>query len=179
MSQPLFDLGDDAEVRILDPEDADAVFALADAERDRLRTWLSWVDDTRAAADVRGFIERSRASSDDLDALGVYAGGALAGGIGISVDPMQRDGEIGYWLGSAHLGSGLVTKGCRALVSHAFGPMGLHRVTIRAAPDNTRSRAIPERLGFTQEGVMREAGRTGVGYVDLVVYGLLDREWSG
>jgi ribosomal-protein-serine acetyltransferase len=50
-------------------------------------------------------------------------------------------------------------------------------VTIRVAPDNARSRAIPERLGFTEEGVMREAGRSALGHHDLVVYGLLDREW--
>jgi len=45
------------------------------------------------------------------------------------------------------------------------------------APDNARSRAIPERLGFRQEGVMREAGASALGHHDLVVYGLLDREW--
>jgi ribosomal-protein-serine acetyltransferase len=71
-----------------------------------------------------------------------------------------------------------VTRACRALIAHAFGELGVHRVTIRVAPDNVRSRAIPERLGFTKEATLREAGRTdGRGYVDLVVYGLLDREW--
>jgi ribosomal-protein-serine acetyltransferase len=64
-------------------------------------------------------------------------------------------------------------------VTYGFESMGLHRITIRAAPGNTRSRAIPERLGFVQEGVLREAGRVGEGYTDLVVYGVLDREWRG
>ena len=50
-------------------------------------------------------------------------------------------------------------------------------MTICAATDNARSRAIPGRLGFTEEGLMREAGRTGTGYHDLVVYGLLEHEW--
>jgi ribosomal-protein-serine acetyltransferase len=48
---------------------------------------------------------------------------------------------------------------------------------IRAGVDNARSRAIPERLGFTQEGVLREEGRGVEGFHDLVVYGLLEDEW--
>ena len=56
--------------------------------------------------------------------------------------------------------------------------MGLHRVEIRAAEDNLRSRAIPERLGFEQEGVLREAERVGERYHDLVVYGLMASEWQ-
>jgi ribosomal-protein-serine acetyltransferase len=50
-------------------------------------------------------------------------------------------------------------------------------VTICVAPDNARSRAIPARLGFTEEGLLREAERTSTGYHDLLVYGLLEQDW--
>ncbi len=43
---------------------------------------------------------------------------------------------------------------------------------------NRRSRAIPERLGFRQEGIMREEFKTDEGFSDAVVYGILDREWN-
>jgi ribosomal-protein-serine acetyltransferase len=177
VSRPLLDLGEGVEVRVLEPEDAEQVFAVVEANRERLRAWMPWVDATHGPADTRAFIERDRAS-DGLDALGIYVDGKYAGGIGIRPDAEHADAEIGYWIGSAHEGRGLVTRACRALVDHAFGDLGLHRVTIRVAPDNARSRTIPERLGFTQEGVMREAGYSGLGHHDLVVYGLLDREWS-
>jgi RimJ/RimL family protein N-acetyltransferase len=37
---------------------------------------------------------------------------------------------------------------------------------------------VAERLGFTEEGILREQGLTGTGeYHDMVAYGLLDREW--
>lgn len=177
MSRRLFDLGDGAEVRLLDPPDADEVFAVVDRDRERLRTWLAWVDTTAEPADVRGFIERSRASAEDLEALGIYVDGRFIGTVGLRVDRMHHDGEVGYWIVSTHEGRGLVTRACRALIDHAFADLSLHRITIRAAPENTRSRSIPERLGFTEEAVLREAGRGAEGYHDFVVYGLLDREW--
>ena len=177
MSRPLLDLGDGIEVRFLEPGDAEDVFAVVEANRDRLRPWMPWVDATAGPADTRAFIEGDRAS-DGMDALGIYVEGRYVGGIGMRPDLPHGDAEIGYWIGAVHERRGLVTRACRALIDRAFGNLGLHRVTIRVAPDNARSRAIPERLGFREEGVMREAGKSALGYHDLVVYGLLDREWS-
>jgi ribosomal-protein-serine acetyltransferase len=175
VSRPLLDLGDGIEVRHLEPNDAEEIFEVIDANRDQLRPWMPWVDATVGPADTRAFIERDRAS-DGMDALGMYVQGRYVGGIGLRPDAAHGDAEIGYWIGSTHEGRGLVTRACRALIDHAFDELGLHRVTIRVAPDNARSRAIPERLGFREEGVMREAGTSAFGHHDLVLYGLLDRE---
>jgi ribosomal-protein-serine acetyltransferase len=64
------------------------------------------------------------------------------------------------------------------LIDIGFRERGLHRITIRAGVENVRSRAIPERLGFTREGLQREAGRGMGRYYDLVIYGLLESEWN-
>jgi ribosomal-protein-serine acetyltransferase len=176
VSRPFLDLDDDAEVRVLEPDDAREIFELVEIERERLRAWMPWVDRTVGPQDVRTFIEDAR-TSEGLDALGVYVDGRYVGGMGIRLDRRGVDGEIGYWVASAHEGRGLVTKACHALIAHAFGELGLHRVTICAAPGNVRSRAIPERLGFTEEGTLREAERMGTGYHELVVYGILEQEF--
>jgi ribosomal-protein-serine acetyltransferase len=176
VSTPFLDLGDGVEVRKLEPDDADEIYAIVEAERERLQVRMPWAEGATLET-TRAFIE-SNVASNGLDALGIFVDGAYAAGIGIRPEELHGDAEIGYWIASAYEGRGLVTRACRALIDHAFGELGLHRVTIRAAPDNARSRAIPERLGFTEEGVMREAGRTSIGYHDLVVYGLLDREWK-
>ena len=62
-------------------------------------------------------------------------------------------------------------------MEHAFGPWDLQRISIEAAPENTRSRAVAERLGFREEGLLREAERVGSRMLDHVVYGLLAEEW--
>jgi ribosomal-protein-serine acetyltransferase len=178
VSKPLFDLGDGVEVRALEPADAEEVFAVVDANRMRLREWMPWVEGTTSPDPTREFIERSRASETDVEALGIYVDGVYAGGIGMRVDSMNGHGEIGYWVDARWEGRGLVSRACRALIRYAFEERELHRVSISAAPENGRSRSIPARLGFTQEATLRGAGWTpGRGYVDLVVYGLLEDEW--
>jgi ribosomal-protein-serine acetyltransferase len=176
VSQRFLDPGDGVEVRKLEPDDADEIYAIVEAERERLQAWMPWAQGATPET-TRAFIE-SNVASGGLDALGMFVEGRYAGGIGIRPDELHGDGEIGYWISGAYEGRGVVTRACRALIDHAFVELGLHRVTIRTAPDNARSRAIAERLGFTEEGVMREAGRTATGHHDLVVYGLLDREWK-
>jgi ribosomal-protein-serine acetyltransferase len=170
-------MGDDAFVRTFVPGDAEILYALVDANRDRLRPWMPWEETTRSPADTRAFIERSIAAEDDMDANGIWVGGELVGSIGMRIDTVNGGGEIGYWVTGPFEGRGLVTRACRLFVEDGFGRLGLHRITIRAGVENVRSRAIPERLGFTYEGTMRESGRTGGGaYVDLAIYGLLEGE---
>jgi ribosomal-protein-serine acetyltransferase len=76
-------------------------------------------------------------------------------------------------------GKGLVTKVCRAMVTYAFDHDHLNKGEMLCATGNTRSRAIPERLGFTQEGIIRQAERFLDHSNDLVVYGMPASEWSG
>jgi ribosomal-protein-serine acetyltransferase len=71
-----------------------------------------------------------------------------------------------------------MTTVVRALVDHVFYEWELHRLEIHCAPDNHRSRAIPERLGFREEALLRETELIQGRYVDSVVYGLLEEEWG-
>jgi ribosomal-protein-serine acetyltransferase len=172
-----FDLGDGAELRRYTPDDADAIFAVIDADRDHLRAWLPWIDPMTTPEYERAWLSAVLSNEDAMEGYGIFVDDALAGGAGLSIFPFNVAAEIGYWIATPYEGRGFVTRACRALIDYAFTDGGLHRVVIRAAPGNTRSRAIPERLGFTEEGVMREEGIAAGGYHDLIVYGLLETEW--
>jgi len=158
-------------------DDLDEMWPLVRAERNRLGVWMPWVEGTRTIQDQRTWLERVVADEHGLEGCGVFVDGRYVGGVGLMPGPYGIAAEIGYWIGSAHEGRGLVTRAVRALIDIGFGEMGLHRIMIRAGVDNPRSRAIPERLGFTREGVVRGDGRGSGGFYDLVVYGLLEDEW--
>jgi ribosomal-protein-serine acetyltransferase len=176
VSRPFLVAGDGIEIRRLDADDAEALQRVVDRNRDRLRMWMWWADGSTVET-TRAFIQAAVDGELD-DPLGLYAGGIVVGAIGLSADRITGNREIGYWVGEAYEGRGIVTRACRVLISHTFAHLGCHRITIRAATQNTKSRAVAERLGFTHEGTLREAATNALGYYDMEVYGLLEHEWS-
>jgi len=172
---------DDLELGLLEQRHAEELFALVDQNREYLREWLPWVDNSRSIADTQEFIKSSleQFASNGSFGTGILYQGKLAGAIGFHyIDWSNRATSIGYWLAASFQGKGLMTKACRTLVDYAFNELGLNRVEIRCATENTKSRAIPQRLGFKQEGTIRQAEWLYDHYVDLVVYGILASEWS-
>ena len=91
----------------------------------------------------------------------------------LGVDWANRSTSIGYWLAESAQGRGTMTEAVRLLVGHALGEWQLNRVEIRAEPENLRSRALAQRLGFRQEGALRQVARFGERYRDHVVYSML------
>jgi ribosomal-protein-serine acetyltransferase len=169
----------DLVLRQLESADAAALFLLIDADRQRLGRWLPWVEETRTELDTVRFIadaadERRRRRSL---VLGILVDGALCGTLGLHyLDWFDRSAEIGYWIASDWEGHGYVTRAARCMLDVAFGAAGLHRVVIRCAVDNARSRRVAERLGFRVEGLLREAQWVGGRFLDQHLYALLRRE---
>ena len=173
-------IGDNIELRLLEDRHADEIFAVVDRNRRHLRRWLPWVERTRSADDIRAFLENALAGyarGEELHA-GIWADGKLIGAIGHHrIHEQDRNTSIGYWLDAAAEGKGIITRSCRALLRSLFEERKLHRVEIRCATGNTRSCAIPERLGFTREGVARGAELVNGVFYDLVIWSLLEDEW--
>ncbi|HZO56671.1 MAG TPA: GNAT family protein [Bryobacteraceae bacterium] len=171
--------GVEFELRLLELRDADELFALADANREHLRPWLPWIAWTYSAADVKKFLRSALKQFSEGDGFhaGVWVEGRLAGCVGLHpIDWHNRHVAIGYWLGREWEGHGLVTAGALAVTRYCFEELALERVEIRAATGNTRSRAVPERLGFTLEGTLRRVQNVDGRWLDNAVYSILRDE---
>jgi ribosomal-protein-serine acetyltransferase len=174
-------LSDDVTLRVLGPEDADELYDLIEANREHLARFMPWAAG-QTLADTRAFLDAKRlqlASGDGFECA-IVRSGRIVGVVGFhAVNWRDRATSIGYWLAVDEQGRGTMTDAVRVMVDHAFRSMGLHRVVITAAVHNDRSRAIAERLGFVQEGTLRQAVRVGDEYFDDAVYAMLAEDWPG
>jgi ribosomal-protein-serine acetyltransferase len=175
------ELADDRALRLLEDSDAEELFALIDANRRHLARWMPFVGQTRGVDDSLTFIRSARRQRDEHRGLqfGVVAAEQLVGVAGFHrIDWSNRSTSIGYWLAESAQGAGTMTLAAQALVDHAFGTWELERVEIRAGVENVRSRAIPVRLGFREEGILPAAERIGDRIIDHMIYAVSDREWQ-
>jgi ribosomal-protein-serine acetyltransferase len=170
----------DITLKLLQPHHAEAFFAVTEQNRQHLRSWLPWVDQSHSPDDTRTFIKASLGLLAETRgvACGIWLHKEPVGCIDLHINPMNYSAEIGYWLAAAAQGKGIMTKSCRQVIAYGFDELKLNRLLIRAAVENHRSRSIPERLGFTQEGIARQAIWVNDRYLDLVSYSLLADEWK-
>jgi len=168
-------------MRLLHPDDAEAIFRVVERQRAYLREWLPWVDRTHSAEDVRRFITDvvlPQEAGGRGPNCGIWVDGALAGSAGCHpIDWQNRSASVGYWLDAGYQGRGIITRSTAALIDYLFDEMALHRAVIQCGVANRRSCAIPARLGFTKEGLLREAEWVNDRWVDLLVWGMLAEEW--
>jgi len=87
--------------------------------------------------------------------------------------------EIGYELAPEWWGQGVMAEALAAMLGFGFAHMGLHSVEAQIHPDNVGSRRVLEKLGFVQEGYLRENFYDPVEaqFTDTAVFGLLSAAW--
>ena len=154
-----------------------ALWAVARDERERLGEWMPWVEGTTSLDVQRVWLTKVVEEPSGLEGCGIFVEDELAAGVGLSWDAFGITGEIGYWARAAYEGQGLITRATAEFTRLAFEHVGLNRVVIRAGVGNSRSRAVPERLGYVEESIERGAGRGLGGFYDMVVYAMLAEEW--
>ena len=160
--------------------DSDDLFSLVDANRAVLREWLGWVDATRSVHDVRRYARYAEAQFESRVGFdfAIRDRGRAVGAIGLhALDWSNRSAQIGYWLAPAERGRGTMSRACAALVTHAFRDLLLHRVEIRCAVENSRSRAVPERLGLPFEGTLAGAHVLHGSFHDIALYAITAPRW--
>lgn len=168
-------------LRLSERHHAQALFERIEAEREHLAGAFVWAQSPTLAS-IQGRVDaalrqfrRGEGWHAEL-CLGDEAIGALW------LHDLQGPGgstEMGYWLGRAWQGRGLLTRALEGLHRHFFEGRGLGRVSIAVDPRNERSRAVTTRLGYQPEAVLRNAypapdGQPG----HLAFYGILREDWQ-
>lgn len=175
-------IDDEVALALLEEQHAGELFRLVDGNRPYLRQWLPWLDANTKTEHTAAFIHaglRGFAAREGL-ACGIRFRGALTGVVGLHrIDWANRRTSLGYWVAEEHQGKGIVTRACAGLLDYVFGELGLNHAEIACAPGNERSCAVPERLGFVREGVLRQREWLYDHFVDHVVYGIVASEWAG
>ncbi len=167
-------------LRRMRASDEDAVYAYA-ADPDVAR-YTSWAPHT-SPEETRQFVRRvldayleKRVANwgIELTSERTLIG---TGGFG-SWDRENGIGEIGYAIGKAYWGQGLMTEAAKAMIDFGFRRMALNRVVIRMDPRNTGSWRVAEKCGCRFEGISRQAHFAKGTFHDLMVWAIVRDDWA-
>jgi RimJ/RimL family protein N-acetyltransferase len=150
------DLGDALLVRCR-AERAGAAVTAINESLEHLRPWMAWASEPATEAAMAVFF----AAAEELWDKGKDFGYSIVdpddtivlGGCGLHGRLGDHGLEIGYWVHVDHLGRGLATATSRALTAAAFTVPGIERVRIQCEVDNHRSARVPEKLGYSFQGI--------------------------
>jgi ribosomal-protein-alanine N-acetyltransferase len=167
-------------LRPLTAADAPALYELGrDPDVTRFFSWGPYRAESEATAFIES-LDRQRATGERLE-LGIVANAddTPIGITGLSdFSPRDRRAVIGTWLGRPHWGSGANRESKALVLALAFRALGLIRVSALASPQNVRSIAALQRLGFVHEGVLRGWHVHGGVPRDVSVLRMLRDEWE-
>lgn len=159
---PLFEelRGERVVVRPYRESDAQALFEAVAESRDHLSPWLPFADKHQTVDESRDWILQQAANwilrHDLILSIWEKESGRYLGGIGLHPHNWETGYfEIGYWIRASAEGQGYVTESVRLLTDYAFDNLKANRIEIHCDELNARSAAIPKRLGFVQEGRLR------------------------
>jgi ribosomal-protein-alanine N-acetyltransferase len=175
---PLIARGPTLTLRLPEPRDAAALYALAgDPEVTRFFSWRYGAPGD-AEAWIAGRAD-AREAGDWLEFVVEHRERGVAGVTGLT-EPSVRDARAvtGTWLGRPFWGTGVNTEAKALLARLAFDGCGLQRLGAYASTENPRSQAALAKVGFTREGTLRSFHRFGGRAHDVHVYALLREEFA-
>ncbi|SDM40140.1 GNAT family N-acetyltransferase [Bacillus sp. OK048] len=142
------------------PGDGKAVYEAIQASLDELKPWMPWAHTNQSEQDTEANIRDSIAKFITREDLRLHIfnkeTGEFIGSTGLHrINWDVPKFEIGYWIDTRYSGNGYITEAAEAVTNFAFKELNANRVEIRCDSRNTKSRAIPERLGLTLEGILK------------------------
>lgn len=173
-------LADDAELRALEPWQAEEMAAHFAGAQEFLGRWLPWVDSVATPEGAARLLQRyaDAQARGEGRMFGIWVGGKLSGGVLFRVwDAASGVCEVGVWLAPEVTGRGLVTGAVTHMIDWAFQVRGMRRVEWRCASTNEPSRRAAQRLGMRLDGTLRQASALHGERYDVEVWSVLPAEW--
>ncbi len=95
-----------------------------------------------------------------------------------AIDREHEEAELSFWVGVPAWGRGYATEAADAVIRHAFTTEGLNRLVAHHMVRNPSSGHVLARLGFRQEGLLRQRVKKWGVYEDVVLMALLQCDWA-
>jgi len=172
-------------IRCWHPHDAPMLKEAIDANLDHLQPWMPWASKANVSLDERiSWIRTCRADFDlDKDfVFGIFNPDEteVIGGAGLHTRQSPDSREIGCWIQRKYCGLGFGTEVAASLTKVAFLVDKVKRVEIRCAVENTNSAAIPKKLGFENEAILKKrVTRPDGSKSDSMVWSMFEDNFAG
>lgn len=102
----------------------------------------------------------------------------LCGAISLMVNKVNKNAELGYWIGKPYWGNGYCTEAAKAILQYGFNVFNLHRIFALHFAKNPASGRVMQKIGMKYEGRLREHVCKQGSFEDIEQYGVLVHEWQ-
>ena len=143
------------------------------ADNKAIAAMMSSLPSPYTRADAVGFVEIIAQRADERP-YAITLNGQFIGIAGLSFSTSGPP-EAGYWLGVDHWGKGYATEAFKALIEAAHSTHLYPVIRARALVENTRSRAVLERVGFVLQSEQRQ--QFGATERDVAFYQVEPPKW--
>ena len=117
-------------------------------------------------------------AQDEVLEWHIFSSDKLCGAIRLNkIEMGNHKASIAYYIGESCQGQGLASSSVRAVLGYCFDKLGFNRIELQCTSANLASQQVAKRLGFTWEGMLRQAELLAGDYHDLFVYGLLREDF--
>lgn len=173
-------------IEVPDPWDAPRLYQLVGGpDREEICATLQW-DGPDSLAEVERWIAACRTATFRdfgyhwvIRDAGPVTGtaGLVLGAIGTRPTDTSGRADVGYWLGRAYWGQGVMTEALTGLLDYGFSVLDYAKMEAEVFAGNERGRRLVEAVGMRHEGTIRQAKRKRGRWVDVALYGILFGEW--
>ena len=169
-------------LRAWSPADAPALMAAKNASKEHLLPWMPWAQLEPTDLDANLALIRAWRAQFDTDKDYVYGifdreDSTVLGGTGLHERVGLKAREIGYWVRVEAVNRGIATETAAALTKVGFEILGLDRMEIHCDARNTRSAAVPRKLGYVHDANLRRRSITVGALADSMIWTMFSDEY--